>query len=87
MAYDGLRHAILKSITYLKRIPSDRNFDFGPDRYTSAHLIRTMEHFLNFIQTQPSPEALKNFIRSHYRVYRSAGNRKTKKVLFTGLFC
>ncbi len=86
MAYDGLRHAILQSITYFKRIPSDRNFDFGPDRYTSAHLIRTMEHFLNFIQTQPSPDALKSFIRSHYRVYRSTGNQKTKKVLFTGYY-
>ncbi len=86
MAYDGLKHAILQSITYFKRIPSDRNFDFGPDRYTAAHLIRSMEHFLNFIQTQPVPDALKNFIRSHYRVYRSVGSLKTRKVLFTGYY-
>ena len=64
MAYDGLEHCISKSISYLMRVPSDRMFQFGEDRFSADHMIKSLEHFLNFIQTNPSKRKFKKFIKS-----------------------
>ncbi|MFC1857263.1 murein transglycosylase A [Thermodesulfobacteriota bacterium] len=86
MAYDGLEHSILKSLSYLDGIPADRMFQFGKDAYTAAHMKKTLDHFLGFIQTKPSKKELKKFIGTHYRVYTSAGQHNPGEVLFTGYF-
>ena len=39
MAYDGLEHAISKSISYLEKLPSSRKFIFGKDSFTTVHMI------------------------------------------------
>lgn len=86
MGYDGLETAIEQSLSYLKKIPSDTEFSFGNDVFTAAHMIKSLEHFRNYIHTKPSGRNLKEFIRSNYRVYRSAGRDKDQKVLFTGYY-
>ena len=86
MAYDGLEHCISKSISYLMRVPSDRIFQFGEDSFNADHMIKSLEHFLNFIQTNPSKRKLKKFIKSNYQIYKSVGLNKTGKVLFTGYY-
>ena len=86
MAYDGLEHCISKSISYLMRVPSDRMFQFGEDRFSADHMIKSLEHFLNFIQTNPSQRKFKKFIKSNYQIYESVGLNKTGKVLFTGYY-
>jgi membrane-bound lytic murein transglycosylase A len=83
--YEGLKDAIGQSLVYLKRIPADRAFQFGADNYTAAHIIRSLEHFLNFIEKKPTLSALEEFIRSDYLVYQSVGG-KDGQVLFTGYF-
>jgi membrane-bound lytic murein transglycosylase A len=86
MDYDGLEHGILQSMLYLNKIPADRKFRFGEDVFAAAHMIRSMEHFLNFIQTKPSIQDLRKYIHSNFLVYRSAGSSNPGKVFFTGYY-
>ncbi|RLC26649.1 MAG: murein transglycosylase [Deltaproteobacteria bacterium] len=85
MVCDGLEYGILQSISYLKRFPCSRQFKFGKDSFNAAHMIKSMEHFLNFIQTRPSKDDLNKFIKSNYLVYKSIGGRNGH-VLFTGYY-
>lgn len=86
MAYDGLEQCILQSILYLKKVPDARKFRFGENVFDAAHMIRSMEHFLHFIQTKPSKQQLKKYIYSNYLVYRSVGSGNLGQVLFTGYY-
>jgi len=86
MGYDGLEHSILQSISYLNRVPADRTFRFGKDVFDTAHMIRSLEHFLNFIQTKPLKNQLRKYIVSNYTVYKSVGGRESGEVLFTGYY-
>ena len=62
---DGLEHSILKSLDYLQRVPADRTYPFGQDRFEVAHLIKSLQNFLDFIRTRPSPKELKEYILSN----------------------
>jgi membrane-bound lytic murein transglycosylase A len=86
MAYDGLAHSLRKSLAYLQKIPIDRQFAFGKDRYTTGHLIRSLQYFMDFVQSRPPTDELEEFIRTHYRVYRSVGRNGRGEVLFTGYY-
>ncbi|MGD9350099.1 MAG: MltA domain-containing protein [Desulfobacterales bacterium] len=83
---DGLEHGILKSLEYLERVPADRSFQFGEDRYDAVYLKKSLQHFLDFIQTSPSDKELEKFIRTHYIVYQSIGRDQKGEVLFTGYY-
>ena len=86
MLYNDLEHSILKSLSYLQKIPADREFVFGQDRYNTDHMIVSLQQFLDFIQTQPSRQELNKFIQSNYRVYRSVGRDGWGEVLYTGYY-
>jgi membrane-bound lytic murein transglycosylase A len=83
---NGLEHSILKSLVYLQRVPADRSYQFGKDRFDAAHLMQSLQHFLDFIRTNPSKRELKKFIRSNYIVYQSVGRNQNGEVLFTGYY-
>ena len=86
LLYNGLEHSILKSLSYLNKIPADREFFFGPHRFETAHMIKSLQQFLEYIQTRPSKPELNDFIRSNYRVYRSVGRDGWGEVLYTGYY-
>ncbi len=86
LAFDGLEHSILKSMAYLEKVPADRMYRFGPDRFDAAHLMQSLEQFLAFVRTNPSNRDLKKFIRSNYLVYQSVGRDQKGEVLFTGYY-
>jgi membrane-bound lytic murein transglycosylase A len=86
LLYTGLEHSILKSLSYLQKIPAEREFVFGRDRYTTEHMILSLQQFLAFIRTQPSAQDLNEFIQSNYRVYRSVGRNFWGEVLYTGYY-
>jgi membrane-bound lytic murein transglycosylase A len=86
MGYDGMAHGIAQSIGYLQQVPPERTYQFGEDLYTAADLRLSFETFLNFIQTLPNERQLRQFIRDHYRVYRSIGGSRRGQVLFTGYY-
>ena len=83
---DGLEHSLLKSLVYLQRVPAERTYQFGKDRFEAAHLIKSLQYFLDFIRTNPSNRELKKFIRSNYIVYQSVGRDQKGEVLFTGYY-
>lgn len=86
MLYEGLEQSLLQSIAYLKQVPEDSIFKFGDDTYTVSHMILSLEYFLEFIQRKPSKKDLKQFVRSNYLVYISAGRDRRGQVLFTGYY-
>ncbi|MCK5204748.1 MAG: MltA domain-containing protein, partial [Desulfobacterales bacterium] len=86
LAFDGLEHSILKSIAYLQKVPADRSYQFGKDRFNAAHVMQSLQYFLDFIRTNPSSRELKKFIRSNYSVYQSIGRDQKGEVLFTGYY-
>ena len=86
MDYDGLEHGILQSMLYLNKVPDDRTFRFDEDVFDAAHMIRSMEHFLDFIKTRPSIQDLRKYISSNYLVYRSVGSGNPGQVFFTGYY-
>ena len=86
LRFDGLEQSIRASLGYLQRVPPDKEFRFGEDRYSAAHMVRSMELFLDFVQSRPTDEELGRFIRDTYRVYRSVGGGPGKDVLFTGYY-
>ena len=53
-AYRDLGPSIEQSLAYLRRVPADREFSFGKDIFTAAHLIASHELFLNFLHKNPS---------------------------------
>jgi membrane-bound lytic murein transglycosylase A len=86
MHFDGLEHSIRQSISYLEEVGPDREFVFGNDRYSSAHMILSLETFLTFIHSRPSSREMRQFLRENYRVYRSSGKDGNRQVLFTGYY-
>jgi membrane-bound lytic murein transglycosylase A len=86
MNYKGLEHGILQSILYLNKLPACKKFRFGEDVFDTAHMIKSMEHFLKFIQTDPSILDLEKYIRSNFLIYRSVGNSGRGQVFFTGYY-
>ena len=85
-AYKDLGTSIEQSLAYLRRVPPDREFSFGKDLYTAAHLIVSHELFLNFLHKTPSRKELNRFIASNYMVYQSVGSTRKREVLFTGYY-
>ena len=86
MTYDGLEHSLQKSLAYLQKIPIDRQFAFGKDHYTTGHMIRSLQYFMDFVQSRPPTDELEQFIRSNYLVYRSVGRNGKGEVLYTGYY-
>jgi membrane-bound lytic murein transglycosylase A len=86
MRFDALEYSISQSLSYLYKIPVDRQFVFGDDRYTAQYLIHSLEYFLQYVQTRPSASELDQFIRSNYIIYRSAGRNGSGEVLYTGYY-
>ena len=86
IAYDGLENSILKSLSYLYKIPPDRQFVFGKDSYDTDHMIDSLQRFLDYMETQPSVNELRAFIKSNYRIYRSVGRDGRGEVLYTGYY-
>ena len=86
MTYNGLEDSILQSLSYLNKIPADRQFIFGEDQYNTEHMIKSLQHFLDYIQTRPSRQDLKGFIQSDFHIYRSVGRDSKGEVLYTGYY-
>ena len=86
MHFDGLEHSIRQSIAYLRKMPPEKEYVFGEDRYSAAHMIESLETFLAFVGNRPSSKAVRRFLKKNYRVYRSSGKNGSRKVLFTGYY-
>jgi membrane-bound lytic murein transglycosylase A len=84
--YSGLAPALRQSVAYLLRQPAGSALVFGEDRYDAAALARALEEFAGFIEQHPGPEALRDYVARHCRVYRSSGGDGAGRMLFTGYY-
>ncbi len=84
--YEGLDRALSQSIAFLRAAEPGREFRFGPDRYSAAHVLKSLEEFQGFIRTHPTARSLTAFIREKFRVYQSIGRDAQGEVLFTGYY-
>ncbi len=65
--YDGLADAISQSLVYLSAVPSDKMFRYGPDTYSAAHVIRSLNIFLAKIREKPTATELAAFLKTTNR--------------------
>jgi membrane-bound lytic murein transglycosylase A len=84
--HEGLEYATAQSIAYLQAIPPGREYEFGRDRYTAGHVLRSLQRFQGFIRIRPSAVFLRKYIQDNYVVYRSSGRDQKGEVLFTGYY-
>lgn len=82
----SLKPALDQSVAYLRQLDPSTACRFGPDAYTSAHLIDSLEAFYRLVEGAPSSERLNRAIRDGFHVYRSVGSDREGKVLFTGYY-
>jgi membrane-bound lytic murein transglycosylase A len=86
MDYNDLEGSILGSVSYLNRVSPAIKFKFGQDIFNAPHMIKSLEHFLNFIRLKPSKNELVQYIKENYLVYTTVGDDIPGQVLFTGYF-
>ena len=86
MHFDGIEHSIRQSIAYLRKMPPDKEYVFGKDRYSAAHMIESLEIFLAFVDNRPPSKAVRRFLKKNYHVSRCSGKNGTRSVLFTGYY-
>jgi len=83
---ESLIRAIDQSRTYLRRLPPDSGFRYGPDVYTAAHLSASLEKFASLLQILgPGPD-LKKALARDFVLYQSVGEHGRGEVLFTGYY-
>ncbi|NOX34498.1 MAG: murein transglycosylase [Deltaproteobacteria bacterium] len=85
MDFESLSASIDQSLEYFKKVPLERQYQYGKDIYTAAHMIDSLGTFKAYLEKNPSTMALNKFIASDFIVYKVAGN-EDGNVLFTGYF-
>ncbi|MCG8471206.1 MAG: MltA domain-containing protein [Desulfobacterales bacterium] len=84
--YESLEEAVAQSLLYYSRLPKDRTFLFGQNRYSLGAMVRSAMELLYLIQYRPDGETLDQIIRENFDVYRSLGRDGEGGVLFTGYY-
>ena len=84
--FEGLANAASGSINYYRKLPASKMIAFGETEYSASHLVRSLEHFLAFVETKPTPSELSAFIGKNYHVVAFTEHHKLVPVLFTGYY-
>ncbi len=84
MDLDSLGEAVERNLQYLTRQSPEREFVYGPHRYTCRQVMESQAAFLEMIRTVSSPKELNERVRKEFLVYKAAG--RDGQVLFTGYF-
>ena len=82
----SLELAIERSLEYLNRLEDDRVFTYGPDKFTVEHIRDSLRTFLLISRQNPDIKKFNRELRKRFFLYKAAGRRGSKKVLFTGYF-
>jgi len=86
MSFDALSAAIARSLTYLRSRSPETRFIFGEDEYSAAHVLLSLERFVDVLKTNPDLTELNRYIKKNYRVYRATGDQGGGKVKVTGYY-
>lgn len=84
--FSSLEQALRRNLEYLKKIPMDRSFEYGPDDYTAQDVLESQEAFLSLISEGLDAEEFNRRLRKEFKIYRAAGRPGNNRVLFTGYF-
>jgi len=82
----SLELAIRRNLYYLRRLPPDHIFFYGPECVPCYRVIDTQETILRLLAQNPDPKALRHQIMENFLVMKAAGQPSSGKVLFTGYF-
>lgn len=83
---DSLEQAIRKNLDYLERLKPDHTFAYGGDTVTCETVRKTQQDFLDLLDRGLDPEDLEREIKEQFTLYRAAGRKGDRQVLFTGYF-
>lgn len=86
MDVQSLSLAIEKSLEYLNRLDHGTVFTYGPDVYPVEHIRHSFETFSQIIKQNYDVKRFNKELRRRFLLYRAAGSRGNRKVLFTGYF-
>jgi membrane-bound lytic murein transglycosylase A len=86
MDVQSLSLAIERSLEYLNRLDPGTVFTYGPDAYPVEHIRQSLEAFSQIIEKNYDIKRFNEELRRKFLLYRVAGSRGNRKVLFTGYF-
>ena len=82
----SLFRTLEQSRAYLRRLPPERTFKYGPDVYPAAHLLASLETFERLYKNIGPGPALKQTLVTDFILYRSTGREGTGEVICTGYY-
>ena len=82
----SLFNALAQSRVYLNRVPGSRVFEYGPDRYTAAELLDSLDTFEKLYRTHERGTDLKEALVRNFILYQSVGSDTDHNVLCTGYY-
>ncbi|NVL92430.1 MAG: MltA domain-containing protein [Desulfobacterales bacterium] len=86
MDKDSLALAVERSLQYLNRLEDRTVLTYGPDKFPVEHVRSSLRTFLLMIKQNSDVNELNRELRKKFLLYKAAGRRGNKKVLFTGYF-
>ena len=86
MDFASLKTVLERNLAYLRRINERTEFHYGSHVFTAKQVCESQEFFLKLITENQDWKQLNQKIRKHFRVYRAAGRKGNKAVLFTGYY-
>jgi len=86
MDVESLSLAIERSLEYLNRLNQGTLFTYGPDAYPVEHIRHSLEAFSQIIEKGYDVKRFNKELQRRFLLYRAAGSRGNRKVLFTGYF-
>ena len=82
----SLLAAIEKNNKFLNRLPADRVFTYGNQKYSVKEVKESFRHFISILKESEDRSDLNYRIIRDFNIYTSIGFDSTKKVLFTGYY-
>jgi membrane-bound lytic murein transglycosylase A len=79
---DELAATVLNSLSYLAAPSSQQYFPYGP--ISHDHMVRSLERFLELIETSTSAEEFNSALQQEFEVWMARGGQNRGDVLFTG---
>lgn len=86
MDFRYIELAIERNIQYLDRLAPDHKFRYGAHEYSAGHVRETQFALLDIIKETRDPLEIARRIKRDFALYKAAGRKGRRHVLFTGYF-
>ena len=83
---ESLLSAIEKNNKFLNRLPADRVFTYGNQKYSVEEIKESFRHFISILKKSEDRSDFNYRIARDFNIYTSVGFDNTRKVLFTGYY-